>query len=311
MGDWLSHQHDLHSRNVDDEPLKLVETWGVDHVQVNKYRLDRSNSFSISESGIFGISCAENPSLSVMYPGTDKPPTVLSNQFHRSATFVKVSDKEYLSAACEENGCLYLWHIDSETSQKVFDPKLPSEQLRKGMNIFKINDNTVGYGEVYASPDGSRRVFIFKTDKEQLILSATLRLFTPDDIWDMCYTEVEGGTPCLLLCMPYAHRIMSVEMINGKTRSEVGKELMGEEFDPWSICTDQNDCAYVADKRQRMIHHLSASDGTVIKRFDCRNIDIRNVFAVRFHDQHLFVEKFQEGPSPKYAINKFIESNSL
>ena len=301
----MSQQHQGIAGNG-DEPLKLMETWSLDHVHTREdNKLHPGNSFSISESGMFGLSCVENPSLSVMYPGTNKSPTVLSNKLHVSVTFVKVSGKEYLAAACDGDGCLYLWDIESKTSRKVFDPKLLSKQGNKEMNIIKINDNTIGYGEVVASPDGSRRVFILKTDTEELTLLSTLRLFTPNIIYDMCYTEVEGGTPCLLLCMPLAQRIMAVEMIGGKTRWEVGKEQMGKEFKPYSICTDQNECAYIADFNQQMIHLLSATDGTVIKRFDPGNFGIRNIFTVRFHDQHLYVE--HKIDDSKYAISKFKE----
>ena len=119
--------------------------------------------------------------------------------------------------------------------------------------------------------------------------------------------EVEGDTPCLLLCILHDNRIMAVEMVGGKTRWEVGKQQMGKKFKPWSICTDQHDCAYVADFGQRKIHLLSASNGAVIKRFDPGNVGIYNIFTVRFHDQHLYVEyKIHDS---KYAISKFKESD--
>ena len=306
MGQWLSQQHQVKAGNGDDEPLKLVDTWSLDHVETREdNKFNPGNSFSISESGMFGISCMENPSLSVMYPGTDTP--VLSKgKIYRSTAFVQVSGKEYLAASYIDDGCLYLWDIESKTSKKVFDPKLPSEQFYKVMNIFKINDNTIGYGEEQTSPDGSRRIFILKTDTEELTLSSTLRLFTHNIISDICYTEVEGGTPCLLLCMPLAQRIMAVEMIGGKTRWEAGKEEMGEKFEPYSICTDQNNCAYVADFGQYKIHLLSTSDGSTLKLFKPENFGVWNIFAVRFQDQHLYVEhKIHDS---KYAISKFKES---
>ena len=308
MRHWLSHQHDETSGDG-DESLNLVETWNLDHVQMgDDNKLNLSNRFSISESGMIGISCFEKPPLSVMYPRTDKSPTVLSNKAHISATFVKVSDKEYLAAASCEDGCLYLWDIESDISKKVFDPKLPSGKYHREMIIFRINDNTVGYGEVRASVDGSRRVFILKTDTEELTLFSTLRLFTPRTIYNICYTEVDGDTPCLLLCMPYGQRIMAVEMVGGKTRWEVGKEQMGEKFDPWSICTDQKGCAYVADFGQNKIHLLSATDGAVLKQFDGRNFGIYDIFTVRFHDEHLYVEHVPPAPLSKYTISKFKES---
>ena len=263
----------------------------------------------MSESGMIGISCDEKPSLSVMYPGMDKSPTVLSNnKIYGSATFVKVFDQEYLAAACHDDGCLYLWDIESKAPKKIFDPKLPSEQHFKQMNICKINESTIGYGDVLASSDVSKIFFILKTDTEELTISSMVRLFTPNTIFDMCYMELEGDTPCLLLCIPHSHLIMAVEMIGGKTRWEAGKEQMGENFKPWSICTDQNNCAYMADFGQNVIHLLSPSEGTVLKQFDCRNFGIYDIFTVRFHDEHLYVEHVPPAPLSKYTISKFKDS---
>ena len=61
----------------------------------------------------------------------------------------------------------------------------------------------------------------------------------------------------------------------------------------------------MADFKQRMIHLLSATDGVVIKRFDCRNYDINNLITVRYHDQHLYVG--HKIPKSKYAISEFKE----
>ena len=147
MVGWLSQQPDVKSGDG-DQSVKLVETWNIDHVDIQKDRFYPANRCSISESGAVGISCYEKPSLSVMYPNTDKPPVILSNTtIYCSATFINVSDKEYLAAACWNDGCLYLWDFETKISKKVFDPKLPEDQNDKGMNIFRINENTIGYGE--------------------------------------------------------------------------------------------------------------------------------------------------------------------
>ena len=304
VGHWLSEQHDLPS-GEDDQTPKLVATWDLLHMKTKEGRVYLGNSFSISESGTIGISCHEKPSLSVVYPNTDKAIVILSDsKVYYSATFVKVFGKEYLAAVCVDDGCLYLWDTESEILKKVFDPKLPSEQRYKDMNICTIDESTIGYGEVWASPDGSRRVFILKTDTDELTLSSTLRLFTPNIILDMCYTEAEGGTPCLLLCVPSAHRIMAVEMVGGKTRWEAGKEQMGEKFYPCSICTDEDNTVYVADFEQIMIHLLSPEDGSIITSIDGRHYGIVNPVAVRIHGQQLYIEHYRY-PSDKYAISKF------
>ena len=140
--------------NGDDEPLKLMETRNLDHVQIREdNKLYATNRFSVSESGAIGISCIENPSLSVMYPNTDKAPVILSDKTeYHSATFVKISGKEYLAAACKEDRCLYQWDMESKTCKKVFDPNLSSEQRFKDMIIFMIDYNTIGYGKPMFPP---------------------------------------------------------------------------------------------------------------------------------------------------------------
>ena len=303
MGHWLSHQHDVTSGD-EVQPWKLVATWNVDHVNFGSV-IHAGNRFSVSESGGIGISCFEKPSLSVMYPDTDKAPVILSNDtIYSSGTFVNISGKEYLATACKEDGCLYLWDTESKTSKKALGPKFPKDQQYKHMNICKLRDNTIGYAEIYASPDGSIRVFILKTDTDELTLSSTLRLFTAENKWDMCYTEVVGGNPCLILCVPYDHRITAVEMIGGKTRWEAGKQQMGENFYPWSICTDDDNTVYVADYSQNRIHLLAAEDGSVVTPINVLHYRIANLFAVRFHDQCLYVEHYRS-PGNKYAISKF------
>ena len=306
---WLSRQNESETISLRGrhQSVQLVNTWTLDHVQADPTSANVSNSFTVSDSGVIGISCVESPSLSVMYPDTDKPPVILSNTAtYSSATFVKVSKKEYLAASCNEDSCLYLWDIESKTSKKVFGQKLPSEQRSNYMNIFEINGNSIGYGEATAAPDGSRSVFILKKDPVEMIPSGILRLFTPNDIWDMCYISLQDLTACLLLCMPSGPRVMMVEMDDGRTRWEVGKQQMGEEFYPGSICTDDNDTIYVADYGQDKIHLLSATDGTVIKWFDLFYfLQIQNIFTVRFHDQHLYIErKIHTENVQKYTIMK-------
>ena len=306
MEGWLSHQQESDATNLErkDDSVQLLKEWTVDHVQSPTKLVMAANRFTVSKSGAMGTSCYEKASLAVMYPDTNEVLIILAeDDVYRSATFVKVSGKEYLAAAFNQDGCLYLWDIKSKTSKKVFDPKLPREQRCKYMNIFKINESTIGYGEVMSSSDGSRRVFILKTDTEEWTLSATLRLFTPHEVWDMCYLKVADGTPCLLLCIPHDYRIMAVEMVGCKTRWEAGKEQMGEKFFPWGICTNDDNTVYVADFGQNRIQFLQATDGTLLKYFDPGSCGVYNIFTVRFHDQHLYVE--HKICYYKYVISKF------
>ena len=292
---WLYQQDasDTTKSSEKDKSLQLLRTWSLDHTNRTPGKIARPNQFSVSESGAIGISCDESPSLSVIYPDTDEAPVILSNEMtYCSATFVKFRGKEHLAAECVVDGCLHLWDIKSKTFRNFFDPKIPIEKQYKHMNICNIDESTIGYGEVFPSLDESRRVFILKTDTaEHFTLCGTVKLFTPGNIWGMCHIEMEDGTPCLLFCIQYDNRVMSVKMVGGKTRWEVGKEQMGERFDPYKICTDDDNTVYVADFGSGKIHLLSPSDGTVIKRFDVGGFyGIKKIVAVRFYNQHLYVE---------------------
>ena len=220
MEGWLLQQQesDIAALEGKDQSIELVKTWTIDHVNADTELVMRGNRFTISESGDIGISCKEKPSLSVMYPDTDKAPVILpSDKTYRSATFVKISGKEYFAAACDEDGCLYLWDIETQTSQKVFDPDLHKDKVHKRMIICKIGENAIGYAEVFASLDDSRKFMILKMDPaEYWTHSATLKLFTPDDMYDMCHTELSDGIPRLLLCFPHANRVMAVELDSGE-----------------------------------------------------------------------------------------------
>ena len=289
--------------------MQHVTTWILHHIQSDGGKVNTGNRFTVSDSGAIGISCGgATPSLSVMYPKRNEPPLALSDdKVYLSAIFLKISGKEYLAAACKEDGCLYLWDIDLRTSKKVFDPKLPEDKFFKDMVICKIDGNTVAFAEKCPLVDGSRRVFIIKTDTDQWILSAMLRLFISGNIHDICCSKAEGGANQLLHCQLNDSQIMAVEMGSGKTRWGLGKEWMGNEFEPKSICADDDNTLFVADWGQDKIHVLSATDGTGIKCFDVGSYyDINNIFTVRFHDKHLYIErKILTQKFQKYAILKF------
>ena len=196
-------------------------------------------------------------------------------------------------------------------SKEVFDPCLSQDRRFKYMNVFKINDNTIGYGETSPSLGGSRKVFILKPRIRDWALTETLEVCTPNNIWDVCYAKMEDGTPCLLLCVPYGHRIMAVEMVGGKARWQVGKQQMGEKFNPWSICIDganDNRTIYVADHDQNLVHLILAEDGSAITSIDLRHYGIAHPFTVSVHDEYLYVEHYKNS-SDKNIISKLKKNN--
>ena len=67
---------------------------------------------------------------------------------------------------------------------------------------------------------------------------------------------------------------------------------MGEKFEPWSICTDDEKVVYVADYNQDMIHLLSVEDCSAITSID--HCAIISPFTVRFHGLYLHIRVFHD-----------------
>ena len=84
--------------------MQFLNKWTLDYVQEEPKHVKVSNRFTMSKSGAIGTSCYEKASLAVMYPDTDKPAVILSeDEVYRSAT---------------KDGCLYLWDVKSKNQRK-------------------------------------------------------------------------------------------------------------------------------------------------------------------------------------------------
>ena len=79
--EWLEQQPDLltESQKEETSSLTLHEAINVNHLEIVRGSSSLYTKFSMSElSGAIGIASTEaKPSLSVMYPRTDKPPLIL------------------------------------------------------------------------------------------------------------------------------------------------------------------------------------------------------------------------------------------
>ena len=301
--EWLSKQEELSTSDKNHEVLKLQETWHLDHIEISG-NIFAGTRFSVSESGVIGISCEEQPFLSVIYPGTQKPPLILTAlKPHRFATFIKSADREFLATLSPDDENLYLWDISKGTSTKKFNPKMHEGKFTGYLQIFVIDDKTIGYAEI---PSNKRfRVFFINTENTQgQWPSSTLTLSTNVQfIPDMCYIKMSDGTPCLLLCSVSDHCVQAVELMGGKIRWQTGKLQMGEYCFPWSICTDEHNTVYVTDYLDHRMHILSGEDGSVIRSINLMPFGVGHAVCVRVHDKYLYVMYL--GINDRYAMNKF------
>ena len=275
MMEWLKQQPDVgaESQLGDTFVLTLLETVKVNHFD-RVGLLGLGTRFTVSElSGAIGIaSVQDNPSLSIMYPGTDKSPLILSREDgYGSALFITISGQEYLAAASMDG--IHLWNLAKSKSRVVY--KFKEEGFT---HMCRIDEKTVVCVAEQISPDDFIHTYILKTDAEMWSLSST-HLMKVKNVCDMLYVKTTDGTPCLLQVSSKGDLVQSVELVGGKVRWQLGKEQIGEYFLPWSICTDDN-IVFVANFALKHLHLLSVDDGSVLTSVNLRPFGIYILSAV-------------------------------
>ena len=168
--------------------MSLQQTLKVNHIV--KSAGDRSSSlntgFAVSESsGSIGIASADaRPSLSVVYPGTDRPPVVLSrDNRYISPFFVKISDQEHLAAASEDQ--IHIWNLARNTSSVAYKFKESGH-----WHLCVIDERTVAcVAEHSSSGHHLSKIYILNTDLEKFSLNSTIRMKADGTITGICYVK--------------------------------------------------------------------------------------------------------------------------
>ena len=306
MIEWLKQQPGPSGdhETAETSALKLLETINANHINAP---MVFEMMFSVSQlsSSIAVTSPYEKPSLSVMYPGTNKPPLILSNDGHyTSPVFVIISNKEYLAAASKD--VIHLWNLDRNKSSIVY--KLSEIN---NWHLCVIDKRTVACVGKETASDGFNKIYLLNTDSEQFTLSGTLRVKAElsgtlrarasEEITNMCYMKTADSTPCVLLSFTFRGLLQCVEMVGGKVRWRFGKQQIGEQFLPWSVCTDGS-TIFVADIAQSRLHLLSVEDGSVLTSIYLLPLGIVYPGCVRLQGEHLYVGHPKTGT---YCISKF------
>ena len=294
---WLQQQQCQSVTNIcgahaqkTGQSLSLVQTWECGpadgHSLSNKIAVGGNDAISI-------VSLHKSPPLCVIYPNLNKQEFGLTeNKLYSSAVFIQKGNKQFLAAACVGENSIHLWDVEHSTYRAVYFKRTFEP---RSMNIFVIDDNTVGYGE--AKPTGnSCKVFILNTDDEKWNLSNTLSFNTTFGyIRDMCYAKTPDGTPCILLCCPHDSCVQAVEMVGGRTRWQCDKQQMGQMFKPWSICPDEESAVFVVDVDRFQFHTLSSEDGSALLSVSLIQCGIMFPFCVRYDDGYVYVGYVHKG----------------
>ena len=232
-------------------------------------------------------------SLSVMYPGTDKPLLILSrDNVYASALFVSISGQEYLAAASRDG--IYLWNLEDNTSRVVYGYKEEKDWL---LCLRTVASAAMDKLSSFLS------IYILKTDTEMWTLSSTHLVKVADSVSDMSYVKTKDGTTCLLL-IDHIGLFHSVELVGGKVHWQTDKQQMGALSYPLSICTDGS-TVFVSDLYAQL-HLLSVEDGSVLTSINLRPFGLLVPSCVRLQGDHLYIgHKNQKGDT--YCISKRIK----
>ena len=298
--EWLEQQPDVNIRHTTTKTsaLNLLEMIEINHIVLRSSLL--VTVFSVSKiSRAVGIASLNvKPSLSVIYPGTDKPPLISPGEDeYATALFITISDQEYLAAGTGDK--IVLWNLEKNTLHVAFQ-----FTHRKGCwHLCAIDERTIACSD--QSSDGFSEIYILNTDSEKFKLSSTLRIEVGRAVVGICYVKTADGTPCLLMICPLNNVVKCVEMVGGKVRWQLSKEQMGRDHYPWSVCTDGN-TVFVPDLAQRRLHLLSVEDGRVITSINMYPFGIYLPVCVRLQGEHLYIGHVNE-KGDTYCIAKFIK----
>ena len=304
--EWLEEQSDASSQPemVDTSALTLLETMKVKHVTPEGITGSLDTNFTVSAlSGSIGIaSRLEKPTLSVMYPGSEKGPLILSREDgYTSALFITISDQEYLAAAARDS--IHMWNLEQNTHSVAY-------KLEESDNWYlcAIGEKTVACATDTPSSDGFHKIYILNADTEKFSLSGKIRLKAEGKITDMCHVKTTDGTACLLLSPSFNHVIQCVEMLGAKMRWQVDSQQVGESFLPWGICTDGN-TVFITDPLHRL-HLVSVEDGSVLAPIHLYPFGIRYPGYVRLQGDHLYIGHM-DGKADTYCISRFIKPSAV
>ena len=276
--------------------LKLQETMQINH------NAEFSEMFTLSKlSGFIAMASSESkPSLSVIGPGTNKPPIILSEDgVHTSALFITISDQEYLVATTVHQ--IQIWNLERNTSSVAYKFQ-ESERWR----LCVIDERTIAC--VAAEPSSGNhfsKIYILKTDTEKFSLNSTIRIRTDGPITDICYLKRTDGTACLLLVNMDGCFVQCIEMVGGRVQWQVDQQKMGKLFFPRSICANSG-TVFIADIFCDMLDLLSAEDGSVLVAIRLSPFGLLAPNCVRLKGENLYVG--HENKEGTYCISKLTKS---
>ena len=307
--EWLKRQSESEAK--DTGGLTLLDKMKINHIQQGGGTSSLHTKFVVSEaSESIGIASPQaKPTLSVMYPGTDKPPAVSPREDgYTSALFLTISDKEYLVATSVDQ--IHLWNPAKNTSSVVYQLK-----EKKDWHLCAIDERSVACVAEQPGLDGYSKIYALNTGPEKFNLSSTLRVKAGRGITDICFVKTTDGTPCLLLSFPWNFLVQLVEMVGGKVRWQVDKQQMGgssgmrTSFRPWSICTDGN-TVFVLTARPTKLHLLSIEDGLVVMAANLHPFGIIYPSCVRLQGDHLYVGHMNENQDT-FCVSKFTKPTMI
>ena len=297
MMEWLEQHSGKSGEPETGEVIAVTfhETMTADHiVPVRGSMSSLHTTFAVSEmSGSIGISSLQaNPSVSTIFPGTEKPAQFLTkDKKYTSSLFLTISDEEFLAAASEDR--IQIFSLARNTSGEAY-----RFEESGFWHLCMIDERTVACVEESRPSDGFTKIYLLNTDSEKFHLSSILRVKAGRGITDICLVKTTNSTPCLLLTFPSDNFIQSVEMIGGKVKWQSAGSRH-----PWSICTDGR-TVFVLDPAMNNLRLLSVEDGSVLTSITLYPFDMNLPSSVRLQGDYLHIGHMNK-KGDTFCISKF------
>ncbi len=259
-----------------------------------------------NEAIVMTSSNKRKTTLSVVHPGSDLPDKSLATDtWFSSPVVTKIAGKEQIVAMSRHDKVVRLFDVENNSSKVVYT--LKPEEFR-GRNLCPINDSTMAVTGFVKDVETGREedsISMLNVSEEgEWSLGNVIYVPGIKGIYDVVYTQLVDGSPCLIACSP--KQVQAVDIVGGQVRWKVSSKTrdVGKDFTPSSLCVDKEKIVNVVDRMQHALYFVSAKSGSVLGKVPLDQHQIFRPFCVAVLNESVFVAH-KNPNNEKVQISKF------
>ena len=162
--------------------------------------------------------------------------------------------------------------------------------------------------QAHASANGPCKVYLLNTESKKWSVRSILLLKMVKNIADMCFMTTNDGVSCLVLACD-GDCVKAVEIISGKVKWQVRLRL-GYASYPNSICSNDDNNVFIADRNGFYLHMCSAEDGSLLTSINILRFGFMRPFCVRTHKDNVYLGHYHT-TTMEALLTKFKYHNML